>query len=130
MHVEQVRLFHIRMRLTAPFETSFGVEQEGIRPDGLPMWWSAAQEGGERNGVLTAVEDFMDERGGLRLAIIPSFFGFGVLWETGAPYADALEDLLGPWDRHPVLQRLVANGGVAGVAGYEGLNRLSRPVAD
>ncbi|MCW2991135.1 MAG: hypothetical protein JWM73_1729 [Solirubrobacterales bacterium] len=78
----------------------------GIRPDGLPMWGSAAREGGERNGVLTAIEDFIDERDGLRLAIIPSFFGFGVLWETGAPYADALEDLLGPWDRHPVLQRL------------------------
>lgn len=77
----------------------------GIRPDGLPMWGSAAREGGERNGVLTAVEDFAGERG-LRLAIIPSFFGLGVLWETSAPYADALEDLLGPWDRHPVLQRL------------------------
>lgn len=78
----------------------------GIRPDGLPMWGSAAREGGERNGVLTAVEDFMETRYGLRLAIVPSFFGFGVLWETGAPYADALEELLGPWDRHPVLQRM------------------------
>jgi len=78
----------------------------GIRPDGLPMWGSAAREGGARNGVLTAIEDFMDEREGLRLAIIPSFFGFGVLWETRAPYADALEELLGPWDRHPALQRL------------------------
>lgn len=79
---------------------------DGIRADGLPMWWSAAREGGERNGVLTAVEDFVDARDGLRLAVIPSFFGFGVLWETSAPYADALEDLLGPWDRHPVLQRM------------------------
>jgi hypothetical protein len=79
---------------------------DGIRPDGLPMWGSAAREGGERNGVLTAVEDFMDRHDGLRLAIIPSFFGFGVLWETSAPYADALEELLGPWDRHPVLQRM------------------------
>lgn len=78
----------------------------GIREDGLPMWGSAAREGGERNGVLTAVEDFIEQRDGLRLAVIPSFFGFGVLWETSAPYADALEDLLGPWDRHPVLQRL------------------------
>lgn len=80
--------------------------EEGIRPDGLPMWWSAAREGGARNGVLTAVEDFMEQRDGLRLAVIPSFFGFGVLWETAAPYADALEELLGPWDRHPVLQRM------------------------
>jgi hypothetical protein len=80
--------------------------EPGIRADGLPMWWSAAREGGPRNGVLTAVEDFMGQRDGLRLAIIPSFFGLGVLWETSAPYADALEELLGPWDRHPLLQRL------------------------
>jgi hypothetical protein len=81
--------------------------EPGIRADGLPMWWSAAREGGPRNGVLTAIEDFMEERGeGLRLAVIPSFFGLGVMWETGAPYADALEELLGPWDRHPLLQRL------------------------
>jgi hypothetical protein len=80
--------------------------EPGIRADGLPMWHSAAREGGERNGVLTAIEDFMEGRDGLRLAIIPSFFGFGVLWETGAPYADALEELLGPWDRHPLLQRM------------------------
>jgi hypothetical protein len=80
----------------------------GIRPDGLPMWFSAAREGGPKNGVLTAVEDFMAQRGedGLRLAIIPSFFGLGVLWERDAPYAGALEELLGPWDRHPVLQRM------------------------
>jgi hypothetical protein len=80
--------------------------EPGIRPDGLPMWHSAAREGGERNGVLTAIEDFMAERDGLRLAVIPSFFGFGVMWETDAPYADALAELLDPWDRHPVLQRL------------------------
>src|SRR3954447_11904855 len=80
--------------------------EPGIRPDGLPMWWSAAREGGPRNGVLTAVEDFMEAREGLRLVVIPSFFGLGIMWETSAPYADALEDLLGPWDRHPVLQRM------------------------
>lgn len=78
----------------------------GIRPGGLPLWHTAAREGGERNGVLTAVEDFIDGRDGLRLAIIPSFFGLGILWETDAPYADALEELVGPWDRHPLLQRM------------------------
>jgi hypothetical protein len=78
----------------------------GIRADGLPLWHCAAREGGPRNGVLTAIEDFLEGRDGLRLVTIPSFFGLGVLWETGAPYADALEDLLGPWDNHPVLQRM------------------------
>ena len=78
----------------------------GIRPDGLPLWHTAATEGGERNGVLTAIEDFMEGREGLRLVTIPSFFGLGVLWQTSAPYADALEAFLGPWDKHPVLQRM------------------------
>ncbi len=78
----------------------------GIRPGGLPMPCSAAREGGPGNGVLTAVEDFMAERDGLRLAAIPSFFGFGVLWQLDAPYADALAELLDPWDRNPLLQRL------------------------
>ena len=33
--------------------------------------------GGPRNGVLTAVEDFMVAHAGLRLAIVPAFFGLG-----------------------------------------------------
>ena len=48
----------------------------------LPL--AAAREGGPRNGVLTAVEDFVEAHEGLRLAVIPAFFGLG--WcGTGAP---------------------------------------------
>lgn len=82
---------------------------EGIRPGGLPMWASAEREGGPRNGVLTAIEDFIADRDGMRLAIVPSFFGLGVLWPTDAPYASALAELLDPWDRNPILARLEAN---------------------
>lgn len=83
--------------------------EPGIRHGGLPMPHSAAREGGPRNGVLTAIEDFMEARYDLRLAIIPPFFGFGVLWQLDAPYAAALAELLDPWDRNPVLERLEAN---------------------
>jgi hypothetical protein len=83
--------------------------EPGIRPGGLPMRHSAAREGGPRNGVLTAIEDFMASRDDLRLAIIPPFFGFGVLWQLDAPYAGALAELLDPWDGNPVLERLEAN---------------------
>lgn len=83
--------------------------EPGIRRGGLPMRHSAEREGGPRNGVLTAIEDFMDGRDDLRLAIIPPFFGFGVLWALEAPYAGALAELLDPWDRNPVLERLEAN---------------------
>ena len=32
--------------------------------------------------MLTAVEDFVDARDGVRLAVVPAFFGFGVAWHT------------------------------------------------
>ncbi len=76
---------------------------------GLPYKFPAAKEGGPRNGVLTAVEDFLSERDGLRLAIVPAFFGLGVVWSQSAPYAAELARLLGPLDRNPIVERLEAN---------------------
>ena len=52
---------------------------------GLPFEWGALEEGGPRNGVVTAIEDFMDEQEGLRFAVIPLFFGCGLLWSESAP---------------------------------------------
>jgi Methyltransferase domain len=79
------------------------------RSGGLPYKWPAAQEGGPRNGVLTAVEDFLSAREELRLAILPTFFGVAFVWPSGAPYAAQLAEILGPLDRHPVIERLEAN---------------------
>src|SRR5207244_1635871 len=56
--------------------------EPGSGPGGLPYPRSAAQEGGPRNGVLTAIEDFAAARDGVRLAIVPAFFGFAVAWDT------------------------------------------------
>jgi SAM-dependent methyltransferase len=81
----------------------------GIRPGGLPYRYAAAREGGPRNGVLTAVEDFVDSRDGLRLAVIPAFFGLGIVWHQSAPYADAVAEIVDAWDRNPLLERLEAN---------------------
>jgi hypothetical protein len=83
--------------------------EPGVRPGGLPYYWAAAREGGRRNGVLTAIEDFIGEREDLVLAVVPAFFGFGAVWHREAPYADALADLLAPYDRNPLLERLEAN---------------------
>ena len=84
--------------------------EPGIRRGGLPMpGASAKHEGGPRNGVLTAIEDFIAARGDLRLAVVPAFFGLGFVWSRDAPYADALAELLDPWDRNPLLERLEAN---------------------
>lgn len=81
----------------------------GVRPGGLPYRGAAAQEGGPRNGVLTAVEDFVADRDDLRLAIVPVFFGLGVVWHSGAPWADQLVEVVKSWDRNPLLERLEAN---------------------
>jgi hypothetical protein len=83
--------------------------EPGIVPGALPYRAAAAREGGPRNGVLTAVEDFVAERARLRLAVVPAFFGLGVLWSRDAPWTDALAAVLAPWDRNPLLARLERN---------------------
>jgi Methyltransferase domain len=80
--------------------------EPGTVAAGVGFEWVAEREGGPRNGVLTAVEDFMESRGGLRLAFVPSFFGLGVLWAESAPWAGAVAEIIEPWDRNPMLERL------------------------
>lgn len=81
----------------------------GIRSGALPFHHPAAREGGPRNGVLTAVEDFVAVHEELHLAIIPTFFGMGVIWDTTMPEAQVLEERLSDWDRNPLLDRLERN---------------------
>lgn len=83
--------------------------EPGLRQDGLPYPRSAAREGGPRNGVLTAIEDFVAEGERLRLVVVPVFFGFGAVWDLDAPWSGAVARVLDPWDRDPVLERLEAN---------------------
>ena len=52
--------------------------EPGVVDAGMPMYAAAEREGGAGNGVLTALEDFLDRRGDLRLAVLPPFFGFAV----------------------------------------------------
>ncbi|GAB3579199.1 hypothetical protein GCM10027445_47380 [Amycolatopsis endophytica] len=63
---------------------------------GLGAFTAAQEAGGERNGVLTAVEDALSASdGGRQLAVIPAVFGVGVvtrnqaLLEALAPYRDS-----------------------------------------
>jgi hypothetical protein len=84
-------------------------DEPGTRPGALPYRAAAAREGGPRNGVLTAVEDFVAEREMLRLAVVPAFFGLGVVWQLDAAWADDVAEVLEPWDRNPVLSRLEEN---------------------
>jgi SAM-dependent methyltransferase len=83
--------------------------EPGLRADGLPYPRSAAREGGPENGVLTAAEDFVARDEELRLAVVPAFFGFGLVWHGGAPWAAAVAELVDPWDGNPLLRRLEEN---------------------
>ena len=83
--------------------------EPGARPGGLPYPRSAAREGGPRNGVLTAAEDFVGGREELRLAVVSAFFGFGAIWHREATWASDVAAILEPWDRNPMLERLEGN---------------------
>lgn len=69
----------------------------------------AAREGGPRNGVLTALDDFRAEHPYLSFVRVPSVFGLGVLFDHDAPYADALARELAWCDESPLLARLEDN---------------------
>jgi hypothetical protein len=83
--------------------------EPGVVPGGLFYSNVAAREGGPRNGVMTAIEDFIDERPGLRLAVVDAFFGLGVIWHEDAEWAAAVAGILAPWDHNPILKRLEEN---------------------
>jgi hypothetical protein len=84
-------------------------DEEGTRYSGLPYRFPAAHEGGPANGVLTAAEDFAAAHEQLHLAVVPAFFGLGVIWDRSSSHVEALTRVVGPWDRNPLLERLERN---------------------
>jgi hypothetical protein len=88
----------------------------------------AAREGGTRNGILTAVEDVLEEQPELRFAKVPAFFGFGVIWHPEATWADAVADAVAPWDGNPILERLERNRVLHMVERYRMTRRLERAI--
>jgi hypothetical protein len=83
--------------------------ESGVVDNGMPMYAAAEREGGARNGVLTALEDFLERRADLRVAVLSPFFGFAAAWHREAPWAGSVAEFLEPWDRNPVLERLEGN---------------------
>ena len=99
-------------------------DEPGTAADGMPFACVAAREGGPRNGILTAVEDFLADRTEILFAKVPAFFGFGVIWHPGTPWADSVAAAVAPWDRNPVLERLEANRVLQMVERYKMTRRL------
>lgn len=87
------------------------VAEGGFFGHGHFAW--AAHEGGPRNGVLTAVEDFLADlhRQGRTMAFaeVPAVFGLGVLFSEDAPWSEALGQAILPYHQHPLLASLEAN---------------------
>ncbi|WP_326525190.1 class I SAM-dependent methyltransferase [Sphingomonas sp.] len=73
----------------------------------------ALHEGGPMNGVLTAVEDFLEGARGqgddLCYVHIPGALGLGVIFDTGAPWAEALAAHLLPWHNNRLIATLEEN---------------------
>lgn len=97
-----------------PYATSGGVtlDSPGIVPGGLGdkiPWGIALREGGPRNGVRTAIEDFLAGHLELRFDVIPAIFGLGVIYSREAPWAEQLETFLKPWANNPLLERMEEN---------------------
>jgi hypothetical protein len=77
---------------------------------GLGNWACACHEGGPKNGVLTAIEDFAaGKEDTLVYAHVPAVFGLGVLFDRTAPWAEAVASVVAPYHRNPLLARLERN---------------------
>lgn len=104
--------------------TYLAPDEPGTAADGMPFACVAASEGGPRNGILTAVEDFLAVQPELELAKVPAFFGLGVIWHRDAPWGARVAAAVAPWDRNPVLERLEANRVLHMVERYRMTRRL------
>jgi hypothetical protein len=97
-----------------PYSRSRGVtlgntellENRGFRGEQNFAW--AEHEGGPRNGVLTAIEDFIKDgyREGQEFgfAEIPGILGLGVLFDLDAPWSGAAAEWLLPYHQNKLLR--------------------------
>lgn len=87
------------------------VPGQGFR--GEQAWAMANRSGGPRNGVLTAVEDFITAARGedrpLAYAHIPAVFGLGVLFDMDAAWSPDVAMLLAPFHDNSLLASLELN---------------------
>lgn len=84
-----------------------GTVEGGFRGEGA--FGFARCEGGEANGVRTAIEDFIAERPDFRFEIIPVILGLGVIYNNNAPWAEKISELLRSSTQNPLLPILERN---------------------
>jgi hypothetical protein len=80
---------------------------------GMGQFAFAMEEGGPRNGVMTAIDDFLTEALAegkeYGFAEIPAVFGLGVLFDMDAAFSAPLADLLLPYHQNKLLGSLETN---------------------
>jgi hypothetical protein len=109
------------------YEGAFLVPDDpGVTDRGLFFERVAMREGGPANGVLTAAEDFVNAHGELELAIVPPFFGLGIVWPRRARWAGAVAAVVAPYDRNPLLERVERKRIDHLVAEFLNMQRLDR----
>jgi hypothetical protein len=95
----------------AVLDQPFLIPGRGFR--GLGRFAFAMVEGGKRNGVLTAVEDFLaeanDQGTEMGFAEIPGVFGLGVVFDLDAEWSSAMAELLIPYHDNALLKTLERN---------------------
>ena len=69
----------------------------------------ALEEGGTDNGVLAAVEEFLESRPDLEYRQVEAIFGVGYVYPADAPYAARVRELLDPWHESKLLARMERN---------------------
>lgn len=87
------------------------IPHRGFR--GMGQFAIATHEGGPRNGVKTAIEDFCGDKlnagADLAYAEVPAVFGLGVLFALDAPWTGAVADIVTPYHQNRLLARLEEN---------------------
>lgn len=83
----------------------------GLR--GMGAFAVALEAGGPRNGVLSAVEDFLKEADSeerpLFYVHVPAVLGLGIIFDAEAPWSSALAEFLLPYHANPLIARLEEN---------------------
>ena len=88
------------------------LDQPGVVPWGFgnPAVVSVGlKEGGPKNGVTTAIEDFLASHPEFEFHVVPAFFGLGVICRRSAAWAKKLQAHLVPYVDNPLLARMEQN---------------------
>ncbi|MEM7779353.1 MAG: class I SAM-dependent methyltransferase [Pseudomonadota bacterium] len=99
------------------FDHGVRLDEEGAHAGrglrGMGAFAIALEAGGPRNGVLTAVEDFLrqadSEERELFYVHVPAVLGLGIIFDAGAQWSTKVAEFLLPFHANPLIARLEEN---------------------